>query len=70
MKNDNLYRRGDIYLADLSPVCGSEQDGVRPVLVLQNNESSRCSTTVIVAALTGRTGKRGGLPTHYLLREV
>ena len=56
-------RKGDIYFADLSPVVGSEQGGVRPVLVIQNNVGNRFSPTVIVAAVTSRTGKTK-LPTH------
>ena len=46
-------RRGDIYYADLSPVIGSEQGGIRPVLVIQNDVGNRHSPTVIVAAITG-----------------
>ena len=55
--------RGDIYYADLSPVVGSEQGGVRPVVVLQNNVGNRHSPTVIVAAITSSTHK-ARLPTH------
>lgn len=56
-------RRGDIYYADLSPVVGSEQGGVRPVLIVQNDMGNRYSPTVIAAAITSRTGK-AKLPTH------
>ena len=56
-------RRGDIYYADLSPVVGSEQGGVRPVVVLQNNVGNRHSPTLIVAAITSNTHK-ARLPTH------
>lgn len=56
-------RRGDIYYADLNPVMGSEQGGVRPVLILQNNTGNRYSPTVIVAAITSRIGKPR-LPMH------
>lgn len=56
-------RRGDIYYADLSPVVGSEQGGVRPVLIVQNDMGNRYSPTVIAAAITSRTGKTK-LPTH------
>ena len=55
--------RGEIYYADLSPVVGSEQGGVRPVLVLQNNIGNKHSPTVVVAAITSRFGKPK-LPTH------
>ena len=48
-------RRGDILYADLSPTIGSEQGGVRPVLILQNNIGNRYSPTVIVCAITGKT---------------
>lgn len=50
-------RRGDIYYADLSPVVGSEQGGIRPVVILQNNVGNRHSPTVIAAAITSRKGK-------------
>ncbi|MBQ1553238.1 MAG: type II toxin-antitoxin system PemK/MazF family toxin [Clostridia bacterium] len=56
-------RRGDIYFADLSPVVGSEQGGVRPVLIVQNDVGNRHSPTVIAAAITSRLGKTK-LPTH------
>ena len=56
-------RRGDIFYADLSPVVGSEQGGVRPVLIVQNNVGNRFSPTVIAAAITSQTGKNK-LPTH------
>ncbi|MDI3317661.1 MAG: type II toxin-antitoxin system PemK/MazF family toxin [Bacillota bacterium] len=58
--------RGDIYYADLSPVVGSEQGGVRPVLVIQNDIGNRYSPTVIVAAITSQTGK-APMPTHVEL---
>ena len=60
-------RRGDIYYADLSPVVGSEQGGMRPVLIVQNDTGNRHSPTVIAAAITSQTGK-AGLPTHIQLR--
>ena len=56
-------RRGDIYYADLSPVVGSEQGGMRPVLIIQNDTGNRYSPTVIAAAITSQTGK-AKLPTH------
>ena len=58
--------RGDIYYADLSPVVGSEQGGVRPVLIIQNNVGNRFSPTVIAAAITSRNEK-ANLPTHIRL---
>ena len=66
MKSQNgeeYVRRGDIYYADLSPVIGSEQGGIRPVLIVQNDMGNRYSPTVIAAAITSRTGKTK-LPTH------
>lgn len=56
-------RRGDIYYADLSPVVGSEQGGLRPVLIIQNDIGNRYSPTVIAAAITSRMSK-ARLPTH------
>ena len=56
-------KRGDIFYADLSPVVGSEQGGLRPVLIIQNDVGNRYSPTVIAAAITSRMGKTR-LPTH------
>lgn len=56
-------KRGDIYYADLSPVIGSEQGGVRPVLIVQNDIGNKYSPTVIAAAITSRQSKTD-LPTH------
>ncbi len=58
-----IIRRGDIYYAELSPVIGSEQGGVRPVLIIQNNTGNKHSPTVICAALTSKMNK-AKLPTH------
>jgi mRNA interferase MazF len=63
-----MIKRGDIYFADLSPVVGSEQGGVRPVLILQNDTGNRFSPTVIVAAITSQTEKVR-MPTHIKLEE-
>ena len=59
----SIVKRGDIYYADLSPVVGSEQGGMRPVLIVQNDTGNRHSPTVIAAAITSQTGK-ARLPTH------
>ena len=59
----NNIRRGDIFYADLSPVVGSEQGGLRPVLIIQNDVGNRYSPTVIAAAITSRMTK-SRLPTH------
>ena len=56
-------KRGDIYYADLSPVVGSEQGGVRPVLIIQNDVGNKLRPTVIAAAITSKTDK-SKLPTH------
>lgn len=58
-----MVQRGEIYYADLSPVVGSEQGGLRPVLVLQNNVGNKYSPTVIIAAVTTKIEK-GKMPTH------
>lgn len=59
-------KRGDIYRADLDPVVGSEQGGVRPVVIIQNNMGNLHSPTVIVAAVTARM-KKTSLPVHVLI---
>ena len=62
-------RRGDLFYADLNPVVGSEQGGIRPVLVIQNDVGNHFSTTVVAAAITSRKAKNS-LPTHILLENV
>ena len=61
-------KRGDVYLADLSKTVGSEQGGLRPVLIIQNDIGNRFSPTVIVAAITGQISK-AKLPTHIELTK-
>ena len=63
---DSNVKRGDIFYADLSPVVGSEQGGVRPVLIVQNDTGNKHSPTVIAAAITSQTAK-ARLPTHIAL---
>lgn len=63
-----IVHRGDIYYADLSPVVGSEQGGIRPVLIVQNDVGNRFSPTVIAAAITSQKDK-AKLPTHIQLRS-
>lgn len=58
-----VIKRGDIYYADLRPVIGSEQGGIRPVLIVQNDTGNKHSPTVIVAAITSKMNK-AKLPTH------
>ena len=62
-ENDLIVKKGEIYFADLSPVVGSEQGGVRPVLIVQNDIGNKYSPTVIVAAVTSQINK-AKLPTH------
>lgn len=62
-------RRGDLFYADLNPVVGSEQGGIRPVLVIQNDVGNHFSPTVVAAAITSRKAKNS-LPTHILLEDV
>lgn len=62
-------KRGEVFYADLSPVVGSEQGGVRPVLIVQNDTGNRHSPTVIAAAITSKTGKNP-LPTHIPINAL
>lgn len=62
-------RRGDLFYADLNPVVGSEQGGIRPVLIIQNNVGNHFSPTIVAAAITSRKAKNS-LPTHILLEDV
>lgn len=64
-----MIKRGDIYYADLSPVVGSEQGGLRPVLIVQNDVGNRYSPTVIAAAITSKVDK-ARLPTHINIEET
>lgn len=64
-----MVQRGDIYYADLSPVVGSEQGGIRPVLIVQNDVGNRFSPTVIAAAITSQKDK-AKLPTHIQLQAT
>ena len=67
--NIMTVKRGEIYYADLSPVVGSEQGGIRPVLILQNDIGNLHSPTVIAAAITSRTAK-AKLPTHISIKAA
>lgn len=68
-KGMHVMRRGDVYYADLRPVVGSEQGGVRPVLIIQNDVGNRHSPTVICAAITSKMNK-AKLPTHIELSTL
>lgn len=63
-----VIKRGDMFYADLSPVVGSEQGGIRPVLVIQNDTGNKYSPTVIVSAITSQVNKNK-LPTHIELNS-
>ncbi len=63
-----MIKRGEIYYADLSPVVGSEQGGIRPILIVQNDTGNKYSPTVIAAAITSKLNK-AKLPTHIELCE-
>ncbi|WP_409968010.1 type II toxin-antitoxin system PemK/MazF family toxin [Bengtsoniella intestinalis] len=69
-QNDQSYRRGELYYADLGHFRGSEQSGVRPVLVLQNNIGNIYCPTLIVAPLTSKYNKKRNQPTHCELHHV
>ena len=64
-----MFKRGEVYFADLSPVVGSEQGGLRPVLIVQNDVGNKYSPTVIAAAITSQLAK-AKLPTHIQLDVV
>lgn len=61
-----IIKRGDVFYADLSPVIGSEQGGIRPVVIIQNNMGNKFSPTVIISAITSQTNKTN-LPTHVVI---
>lgn len=67
LTNSKEVKRGDIFYADLSPVVGSEQGGIRPVLILQNDIGNKYSPTVIVSAITAKINK-AKLPTHVEIK--
>ena len=70
MKDGWVYRRGDLYLADLGEPEGSRQGGVRPVILLQNDVANYYSPTLTLAPLTSRVGKKAKQPTHYLVKKA
>ena len=65
----NKISRGEIYVADLNPYQGSEQGGIRPVIILQNDTGNYFSSTTIVASLTSHVGKKENLPTHVFIKS-
>ena len=70
MREDWVFHRGDLYLADLGDPVGSKQGGVRPVVVLQNDVGNFFSPTITIAPLTSKIHKKKNLPTHYLIRKA
>lgn len=70
MKENWIYRRGDIYLADLGTNTGSEQGGCRPVLLLQNDVGNHYAPTLIVAPVSSRYWKKSNQPTHSLIEGI
>ncbi|MCD8352917.1 MAG: type II toxin-antitoxin system PemK/MazF family toxin [Clostridiales bacterium] len=70
MRENWVYRRGDVYLADCGEWRGSIQGGIRPVVVMQNNTGNRHSPTLCVVKLTSKVKKKPNQPTHYTLKNV
>ena len=66
---EKIIKRGDIYYANLNPVIGSEQGGIRPVLIISNDIGNKHSPTVIVAAITSRVQTKAKLPTHTIVND-
>ena len=69
-RNFHDFHRGEVYYADLDPVTGHEQGGIRPVLVVQNDTGNYYSPTIIVIAVTKRTFKKPKQPTHVVLDDA
>ena len=70
MKENWVYCRGDIYCANLDPVVGSEQGGIRPVIVIQNDTGNKHAPTLIVATVTTRIHKKANMPTHFVIYDL
>ena len=70
LDEEDAFRRGYVYIADLNPSVGSEQGGRRPVLLIQNDKGNQNGPTIIVAPITSRTNKRRDLPIHYYAHRV
>ena len=69
-RNFHDFHRGEVYYADLNPVIGHEQGGIRPVVIIQNDTGNYYSPTLIVAAVTRRTFKKPAQPTHVVLNDA
>ena len=63
-------KRGEIYMADLDPVIGSEQGSIRPVLIVQNDKGNEYSPTTVVLPLTTKIHKSSAMPTHAILKDI
>ena len=70
LQDDWIFRRGDLYLADLGDPGGSKQGGLRPVVILQNNRANHYAPTVTLAPLTSNIEKKYRQPTHYYLEKA
>lgn len=70
LKENWNYRRGDLYKVNLNPYTGSEQGGIRPVIVLQNNMGNYFGATLVIAPLTSKVRRKKKLPTHYVIKNV
>ena len=69
MNEDRVIKKGEIYYANLDPIIGSEQNGTRPVVVVQNNLGNKYSPTVLIAPLTSKSKKKNYLPTHIEIKS-
>lgn len=67
--NIRKINKGDLYIANLNPIIGSEQGGVRPVVVLQNNKGNYFSPTIVIALLTKLENNKTEIPTHVILKK-
>lgn len=70
MKEQWVFRRGDLYMVNLGTLVGSQQGGVRPVVVLQNDVGNYYAPTIILAPLTSKIDKKRTQPTHYFLGKA
>ena len=68
MINKLNIKKGDVFLASLNPIIGSEQSGTRPVVIVQNNKGNKYSPTVLIAPVTSRITNKNSLPTHVFIK--
>lgn len=69
MTEDNNIKKGNIYYANLDPIVGSEQNGTRPVVVVQNDIGNKYSPTILIAPITSKVYSKPNLPTHVILKS-